>query len=90
MANKLVVGLAVGIGLKWLSPYFLPLVGELISPLTRLDVKPFAKASLKAGWLGMERGRELLARLGETVQDVVAEAREELVSAEPTVTERAS
>jgi hypothetical protein len=91
MANKLfVTGIAVGIGLKWLSPHFLPVVGELLSPLTRLDVKPLAKAGLKAGWLGLERGRELLSYLGETVQDVVAEAREELVQAEPAVTERAS
>jgi hypothetical protein len=91
MASSLfVTGIAVGIGLKWLSPHLLPVVGELLSPLTRLDVKPLAKASLKAGWLGLERGRELLAYVGETVQDVVAEAREELVRAEPAVTERAS
>ncbi|MEY4545505.1 MAG: hypothetical protein RL685_1700 [Pseudomonadota bacterium] len=90
MANKLFVGIAVGIGLKWLSPHFLPVVGELISPLTRLDVKLLAKAGLKASWLGLERGRELLAYMGETVQDVVAEAREELVRAEPAVTDQAS
>ncbi|MEY2932944.1 MAG: hypothetical protein RL033_3693 [Pseudomonadota bacterium] len=90
MANKLFVGIAVGIGLKWLSPHFLPVVGELVSPLTRLDVKLLAKAGLKASWLGLERGRELLAYMGETVQDVVAEARDELVRAEPAVTDRAS
>lgn len=90
MANKLFVGIAVGVGLKWLSPHLLPVVAELLSPLTRLDVKPRAKAGLKAGWLGLERGRELFAYLGETVQDVVAEAREELARAEPAVTDRTS
>jgi hypothetical protein len=68
----------------------LPVVGELLSPLTRLDVRLLAKAGLKASWLGLERGRELLAYMGETVQDVVAEARDELVRAEPTVTDQAS
>jgi hypothetical protein len=84
MASKSVfaAGLAVGIGIKWLSPYFVPVLGALVSPLTRLEVKPLAKASLKAGWIGLERGRELFAYLGETVQDVFAEAREELVRAE--------
>ncbi|MEO8183962.1 MAG: DUF5132 domain-containing protein [Deltaproteobacteria bacterium] len=77
-----VAGVALGIGVKWLSPYFVPVLGALVSPITRLEVKPLAKASLKAGWLGLERGRELFAYLGETVQDVFAEAREELVRAE--------
>jgi hypothetical protein len=84
MASKSVfaAGLAVGIGLKWLSPYLVPVLGALVGPITRLEVKPIAKASVKAGWIGLERGRELFAYLGETVQDVFAEAREELVRAE--------
>jgi hypothetical protein len=84
MASKSVfaAGVAVGIGIKWLSPYLVPVLGALVSPITRLEVKPLAKASLKAGWIGLERGRELFAYLGETVQDVFAEAREELVRAE--------
>jgi len=84
MASKSVfaVGIAVGVGIKWLSPYFVPVLGALVSPITRLEVKPLAKASVKAGWIGLERGRELFAYLGETVQDVLAEAREELVRAE--------
>jgi hypothetical protein len=84
MASKsvFVAGVAVGIGIKWLSPYLAPVLGALVSPITRLEVKPLAKASLKAGWIGLERGRELFAYLGETVQDVFAEAREELVQAE--------
>jgi len=72
-------GIAVGIGIKWLSPILVPMLGALVSPLARLDVKPLAKASIKAGWVGLERGRELLAYVGEAMQDAVAEAREELV-----------
>jgi hypothetical protein len=75
-------GVAVGIGVKWLSPYLVPVLGALVSPITRLQIKPLARASVKAGWIGLERGRELFAYLGETVQDVFAEAREELVRAE--------
>jgi hypothetical protein len=80
MANSsFAVGLVVGVGLKWLSPYFVPVLGAVVRPLTRVDLKPLAKASIKVGWLGMERGRELAAYLGETVQDAMAEARAELV-----------
>jgi len=43
------------------------------------------KGQREAGWIGLERGREF-SLLGETVQDVLAEAREELVQADkPTV-----
>lgn len=80
MANKFVVGLAVGFGLKWIAPYVVPVLGALVRPVTHVDVKPLAKASIKVGWLSLERGRELVAYLGETVQDALAEARHELVS----------
>jgi Protein of unknown function (DUF5132) len=80
MANKFVVGLAVGVGLKWVAPYALPVLGALVRPLTHINVKPLAKAGIKVGWLGLERGRELMTYLGETLQDALAEARHELVS----------
>ena len=75
---QLAAGICIGIGIKWLAPFFSPLLGAAVSPLSRLKVKPLAKASIKAGWVGLERGRELLAHLGEAAQDVLAEAREEL------------
>lgn len=79
MANKVVVGIAVGVGLKWAAPFIVPVLGAVLRPVLALDVKPLAKAGLKVGWLGLERGRELVAYLGETLQDSVAEARAELV-----------
>ena len=80
MANKLVVGVAIGIGVKWVAPYVLPVLGAMVRPLTNVNVKPLAKAGIKVGWLGLERGRELVAYLGGTMQDALAEARHELVS----------
>jgi uncharacterized protein DUF5132 len=79
MANKLVVGIVVGVGLKWVAPVVLPVLGALVRPLVNVNVKPLAKAGIKVGWLGVERGRELVAYLGETMQDALAEARHELV-----------
>lgn len=79
MANKIVVGVAVGVGATWVAPYVLPVLGALLRPLTKVNVKPLAKAGIKVGWLGLERGRELVAYIGETMQDALAEARHELV-----------
>lgn len=78
MGSKFAAGIAVGIGLKWLSPYFVPVLGTLLRPLTRIDVKPIAKAGIKVSWLGLARGREWVAHFGETVQDAIAEARAEV------------
>lgn len=80
MANNFAVGIIVGVGLKWLSPYFMPVLGAMARPLTRVDVKPLAKAGIKVSWLGIERGRELVAHLGESLQDAVAEARAEIAA----------
>ena len=79
MANKYAVGIAIGFGVKWVAPYVLPVLGAMIRPITQVDVKPLAKAGIKVGWLGLERGRELVTYFGETVQDALAEARHELV-----------
>jgi hypothetical protein len=89
MANTFAVGLVVGVGIKWLSPYVLPVCGALFRPLTRVDVKPLAKAGIKLAWTGLERGRELVTYLGETVEDALAEAREEIVHAEQARVEKA-
>lgn len=87
MANKYVVGIVAGVGLKVVAPYVLPVLGALVRPLAQVNVKPLAKAGIKAGWLGLERGRELAAYLAETLQDALAEARHELHEAQPPVGE---
>lgn len=79
MANPFAVGLVVGVGLKWLSPYVLPVIGAVVRPLARVNIKPVAKVGIKVSWMGIERGRELIAYVGETVQDAMAEARAEIV-----------
>lgn len=79
MANKFVVGLVVGVGVKWVAPYVVPVLGALVRPITQVNVKPLAKAGIKVGWLGLERGRELFSYVGETMQDAFAEARHELL-----------
>ena len=79
MANKIVVGVAIGVGASVIAPFVLPVLGAALRPLAKLNVKPLAKAGIKASWLGLERGRELIAYFGETMQDAVAEARHELV-----------
>jgi hypothetical protein len=81
MANTFAAGLVVGVGVKWLSPYLLPVVGAIFRPLTQVDVKPLAKAAIKLAWTGLERGREWATYFSETVEDALAEAREEVVRA---------
>ena len=75
----LTTGIALGIGLKWLSPFVVPALASGLGPLTRIDLKPAAKTAVKLSWLGMERSREWLSHLGETLEDAVAEARAELI-----------
>jgi hypothetical protein len=89
MANAFAVGLVVGVGVKWLSPYLLPVCGAFLRPLARVDVKPLTKAGIKLAWMGLERGREWMTHLSETVEDALAEAREEIVSAEQAPVEKA-
>ena len=89
MANKFVVGLVVGgIGLKWVAPLVVPVLGALLRPLSQVNVKPLAKASIKVGWLSLERGRELASYIGETMQDALAEARHELAREAQAPTEK--
>ena len=59
-------GLAIGPGIG--------AVGLVLVPALR----PVAKAALKSGILLVEKGRELVAEAGETLEDVVAEVRAEL------------
>ena len=63
-------GMLLGIGAMWASRKLRPLFGPLISPLL--------KQSMKATMMSMERARERAAELGETMEDIWAEAQQEL------------
>lgn len=58
--------------------FVLGVAATLLLPLAVTAARPRARAALKGGVLAYERGRELLAELGETVDDLVAEVRAEM------------
>lgn len=68
--NKMITGLAVGIGAALLAPVIVPIATSILRPL--------AKSVIKGGILLYEKGRETGAELAETLEDLVAEARSEL------------
>lgn len=60
----LLTGLALGVGAAVLARQLGPF---------RQALRPFAKAAVKSGLSAFERGREQAARLGEKLEDMVAE-----------------
>jgi len=64
----LLTGLALGLGAAALAP--------ALGRWTR----PAAKAAIRAGLVAYERGRERLAELGETVEDLAAEVTAEMAA----------
>jgi hypothetical protein len=66
-AGKIV---ALGLGLVILTPILLP-------ALVRV-ARPSARAAIKSGMILYEKGVEVVAELGEVVEDLVAEASAEL------------
>jgi hypothetical protein len=68
--NDLAKGVLIGIGIAVLVPVAIAALAPVL--------KPAARAALKAGLLAVEKGRELIAELSETVQDVAAETEVEL------------
>ncbi len=65
--GNIITGLAVGIGTAVLIPAVAPAVTGLL--------RPAAKAAIKGGILAYDRGRQVMAQLGEMTSDMVAEAR---------------
>jgi len=63
-------GLAIGLGAAVLAPVALAALGGVARPL--------ARATIKAGIIVYEKGRETLAEFGEVMDDLVAEARAEV------------
>ncbi len=68
--EKVVTGLAIGIGAAMLAPKILPIVAEA--------VKPLAKGVIKGGILAFEKGKEAVAEFTEATEDIVAEVKAEL------------
>ncbi|MBH8564507.1 DUF5132 domain-containing protein [Nostoc sp. CENA67] len=50
----------------------------VIVPVVTGVGKPIAKAAIKGGILIYEKGKEVIAEVGETFEDIVAEAKAEL------------
>ncbi|BAY75095.1 hypothetical protein NIES25_15120 [Nostoc linckia NIES-25] len=64
------VGIVAGIGAVILAPVLIPLVAGI--------GKPIAKSVIKGGLAAYEKSRGAFAELGESWEDIVAEARAEL------------
>jgi hypothetical protein len=63
-------GVIAGIGAVVLAPVLLPVVAGV--------GKPIAKAVIKGGLVAYEKSRGAFAEIGETFEDIVAEARAEM------------
>lgn len=68
--GNIATGLAVGIGAAVLIPLAMPVI------------RPLSKAAVKAGLMAYDQGRVAFAELSERTNDLVAEARSEMQSAE--------
>jgi hypothetical protein len=68
--NKAVRNTAIGIGVAVL----VPIAVTFLAPY----VRPAARSLVKVGLLALEKGKEAAAELGEVVDDLVAEVRDEL------------
>jgi hypothetical protein len=69
-ARKTLIGIGVGLGCAAVLP--------LLKPILRDAGRPLLKATLKGGILAYEKGREVAARWGETLEDLVVEVRAEM------------
>ncbi len=69
---KLALGVGIGVGIGVLLS-----AGKTLPPL-RDQLRPLAKTAAKSAMVLSERGRELMAELGEVLEDAAAEAHAEL------------
>jgi hypothetical protein len=69
-----VPGLIAGIGAIILAPVFIPIVAGI--------GKPIAKSLIKNGIVVYEKSKGAFAELGETWEDIVAEAKAEIAEAQ--------
>jgi hypothetical protein len=73
--EEVVEGLGVpGIAAIVLLPVLVPVASKV--------VKPIAKAAIKGGIVLYEKGKGVIAEVGESLEDIIAEARAELAADE--------
>lgn len=78
--EKVVENLGVpGIAAIVLLPVLIPVAGKAM--------KPVAKATIKGGIILYEKGKGVIAEAGETLEDLIAEAKAELAEANVEETE---
>ena len=81
--ENLVEGLGIpGIAAVVLLPVIIPGVGKV--------VKPMAKSAIKGGIVLYEKGKGVFSEVGETLEDLVAEAKAEIAEAQENRLEAAS
>ncbi len=68
--KEVVTGLSIGLGLAYVIPKLLPVFGQA--------AKPLVKGMMKGSLIAYEKGRETLAELTETLEDLWAETKAEL------------
>ncbi len=62
----------LGIGVLILAP--------VIAPVAASVLKPFAKATIKTGLSLVQKGRELISEAAESLEDITAEVKAELIA----------
>ena len=72
LKNETAKGVAIGLGAA--------LVGAAAIPTVILVGRPLARVAIKSGLLFLEKGREAMAEATESLEDLVAEVKAELVS----------
>ena len=74
LENGLKIGtpVLVGIGVLILAPLVLPVAGSVVRPLI--------KATVKSGLLLAQKGRELVSEAMESLEDITAEVKAELIA----------
>lgn len=72
LKNETAKGVAIGLGAA--------LVGVAAIPTVIMVGRPLARVAIKSGLLFLEKGREAMAEATESLEDLVAEVKAELVS----------
>lgn len=72
--NGTPLGIAIGLGAAVLATVVVPALPALVR-----SSRPTARAAIKSGLVLLERGREVMAEVGEEFDDMLAEVKAELI-----------